>query len=263
MADENKLFAFIDSKVVYALSFLLIIFTLKDSIVQLFSSGGFNIFWMNVSPGQFINFIILIQFLSIYFYGVNYIVQDPLNRMKRYMNSIASILWFISFLSPFYIMIILFFQSLFVQGIVLSIISLFFAVFGVFASVWSERKDRENDSMELEEEIEKLKLEPPAKDNVSEFLRYYLILDSVVKNAIVEKMNISIEEDESIDLRGASNLLLDNNLIKYDTKEKINKIELLHTKIVHEEYKVSEREIEQLKIVIKEFEEDVKKARGK
>ncbi|VVB83694.1 Uncharacterised protein [uncultured archaeon] len=264
MTDENKLFAFIDSKVVYSLSFLLITFTLRDSIISLFSSGiTFKILWFDISPDQFLNAIIFIQFLSIYFYGINYVIKDPLNRVKRIMNWTASVLWFISFLSPFYILIILVAQSLFIKGAILTIISLIFATSGIFASIWSEKKDRENDSMELEEEIEKLKLEPANKDNVAEFIRYYLILDSMVKNAIVEKMNIPIEEDESIDIKGASNLLLENNWIKLDTKERMNKIETLHNRIVHEDYKISEKEIEQVRGTIKEFDDDIKKAKGK
>ncbi len=257
--DENKLFSWIDSRVVYSLSFLLIIFTLKDPILLLFTEGiSFQFLWFNISPEKFINFIILIQFLSIYFYGINYIVRDPLNRMKRYLNSAGSILWFISFFSPFYIVIILFFQTLLIEGLTMTIISLIFALSGIFASIWSERKDRELDSMELDDEIEKLKLEPANKDNVAEFLRYYLILEFLVKNAIVEKMNISIEEDESIDIPGATNILLDKNIIKLKTKEEINHLEVLRDKIVHEEYKISEKEIEQIKDSIKKFDLDIK-----
>ena len=264
MADENKLFAFIDSKVVYSLSFLLIIFTLRDSIISLFSSGiTFKILWFDVSPSQFLSAIIFIQFMSIYFYGINYVIKDPLNKVKRTMNWIASMLWFISFLSPFYILIILLAQSLFSKGIILTIISLIFAASGIFASIWSERKDRENDSMELDDEIEKLKLEPANKDNVAEFLREYLLLEFLVKNAIVEKMNISIEEDESIDLAGATNILLDKNIIKFKTKDEINRLWKLHDKIVHEEYKVSEKEIEQIKEAIKKFDLDIREYEGK
>ncbi len=257
--DENKLFSWIDSRVVYSLSFLLIIFTLKDPILLLFTEGiSFQFLWFDISPSRFIDFIILIQFLSIYFYGINYIVRDPLNKMKRYLNSIGSVLWFISFFSPFYILIILFFQTIFVQGLMLTILSALFALSGIFASIWSERKDREFDSMELDDEIEKLKLEPANKDNVAEFLREYMLLEFLVKNAIVEKMNISIEEDESIDIPGATNILLDKKIIKSRTKEEINKLEILRDKIVHEEYRISEKEVGQIKDAIKKFDLDIK-----
>ena len=259
MTDENKLFSWIDSKVVYSLSFLLIIFTLKEAIVSLFPSGiSFEFLWMNISPDKFISGLIFIQFLSIYFYGINYIIKDPLSRTKKYFNVIGSILWFLSFFSPFYIIIVLFFQSLLIKGIVLTIFSLMFIGFGIFASVWSERQERESDSMDLEEEIEKLKSEPAAKDNVAEFLRYYMILDSLIKDAIVDKMKISIEEDESVNLIDASNILLDKKVIQHDTKEKIHKIEMLRDKIIHEEYKISEREIEIIKDAVREFEEDLR-----
>jgi hypothetical protein len=264
MAEDNKLFSFIDSKVVYSLSFLLILFTLKDAILLLFPSGiSFEFLWFNVSPEKFLNFIMLIQFMSIYFYGINYIIRNPLNKMKRYMNGIASVLWFVSFLSPFYILMILLLISLFSKGIILTIVSLVFVIFGIFASIWSERKDRELDSMELDDEIEKLKLEPANKDNVAEFLREYMLLEFLVKNAIVENMNISIEEDESIDLAGATNILLDKQIIKFKTKDEIGKLWKLHDKIVHEEYSISEKEIGQIKEAIKKFDLDIKEYEGR
>jgi len=260
MTDENKFFSWIDSKVVYSLSFLLIFFTLKESILQLFPSGmSFEFFWFNISPERFINFLIFIQFLSIYFYGINYIIKDPLSKTKKYFNVFGSILWFLSFFSPFYVVIVLFFQPLLIKGIVLPIFSLAFVLFGIFASIWSEKQERESDSMDLEEEIEKLKLEPAAKDNVGEFLRYYMILESLIKDAIVDKIKISIEEDESINLVGAANMLLDKNLIQYNTKEKIQKLEMIRDKIIHEEYKISEKEIENLKDTVREFELDIRK----
>ncbi len=259
MTDENKLFSWIDSKVVYSLSFLLIIFTLKESIVSLFPSGiSFEFLWFNIPPEKFINALIFIQFLSIYFYGINYIIKDPLSRTKKYFNVIGSILWFLSFFSPFYTIVVLFFQSLLIKGIVLTIFSLMFIGFGIFASVWSERQERESDSMDLEEEIEKLKSEPAAKDNVAEFLRYYMILDSLIKDAIVDKMKISIEEDESVDLIDATNILLDKRVIQNNTKEKIHKIEMLRDKVIHEEYKISEKEIETIKEAVREFEFDLR-----
>ena len=259
MAEDNKIFSWIDNKVVYSLSFLLIIFTIKDSILALFPVGiSFQFLWFNVSPEKFLTSIFLIQFLSIYFYGVNYIVKDPLNKVKRYFNHIASILWFISFFSPFYIGLILISQTILTKGLILTAISLVCILLGIFASVWSERKDRELDSMELDDEIEKLKLEPANKDNVAEFLREYLLLEFLVKNAIVEKMNISIEEDESIDLAGATNILLDKEIIKLKTKEEINKLWKIHDKIVHEEYKISEMEIGQIREAIKKFDLDIK-----
>ena len=140
----------------------------------------------------------------------------------------------------------------------LTILSALFALSGIFASIWSERKDREFDSMELDDEIEKLKLEPANKDNVAEFLREYMLLEFLVKNAIVEKMNISIEEDESIDIPGATNILLDKKIIKSRTKEEINKLEILRDKIVHEEYRISEKEVGQIKDAIKKFDLDIK-----
>lgn len=260
MAEENKLFSWIDSKVVYSLSFLLIFFTLKDAIVLLFPSGSsFEFLWMDISPDKFINALIFIQFLSIYFYGINYIIKNPLSRTKKYFNVIGSILWFLSFFSPFYILVVLFFQSLLIKGIVLTIFSLAFIAFGIFTSIWSEKQERESDSMDLEDEIEKLKSEPVAKDNVAEFLRQYMILESLIKDAIVDKMKISIEEDESINLVGAANMLLDKNVIQYNTKEKIHKIEILRDKIVHEEYKISEKEIDSIKDLVREFELDIRR----
>jgi uncharacterized protein YutE (UPF0331/DUF86 family) len=264
MAEDNKLFSFIDSKVVYLLSFLLIIFTLKDTILSFFSEGiEFEILWFNVSPDKFLSTIVLLQFLSIYFYGINYVIKDPLNKAKRAMNWIASILWFISFLSPFYLLLILIAESLFSEGIILTIVSLTFVASAIFISIWSEKKDRELDSMELEEEIEKLKTEPAAGDNVAEFLRYYQILDSIIKNAIVEKMNISIDEDEAINLSGASNILHGSTWINADTREKIKKMESVRNKVIHEEYRVSEKEIEQIKDMIKDFDEDIKRGKGR
>ena len=48
--DENKLFSWIDSRVVYSLSFLLIIFTLKDPILLLFTEGiSFQFLWFDIS----------------------------------------------------------------------------------------------------------------------------------------------------------------------------------------------------------------------
>ena len=262
--EENKLFSWIDSRVIYSLSFLLIIFTVRDSIISFFSEGvSLKIFWFDVSPARFLDAIILILVLSIYLYGINYITQDPLNKLKRYLNNIASVLWFISFFSPFYLMIIFFFKPFLANGILLTIISLFFVGAGILASIWSERQSREMDSMELEEEIEKLKLEPTNKDSVAEFLRYYLILDSLVKNAIVEKMKISIEEDEPINLSEAINRLFNNNFIKLKTKEKFKELGEIRNRIVHGEYKISEKEIEQIKGAIKEFEEDIKEVRHK
>jgi hypothetical protein len=264
MAEDNKIFSWIDSKVVYSLSFLLIIFTLRDSILALFPSGiSFQFLWFNISPERFLDAIFLIQFLSIYFYGINYVVKNPLNKMKRYFNNIASVLWFLSFFSPFYILIILFFNSVLANGLVLTIVSILFLASAIFSSIWSERKDRELDSMELDDEIEKLKLEPANKDNVAEFLREYMLLEFLVKNAIVENMNISIEEDESIDLSGATNILLDKQIIKFKTKDEIGKLWKLHDKIVHEEYKISEKEIEQIKDAIKKFDLDVKEYEGR
>jgi uncharacterized protein YutE (UPF0331/DUF86 family) len=262
--EENKLFSWIDSKVIYSLSLLLIIFTIRDSIVSLFSEGiSLRLFWIDISPGQFIDGIILILFSSVYIYGINYMIQDPLNKLKRYFNHIASALWFISFFSPFYIIIILFLESVLVEGIILTIISLLFAGAGILASILSEKQMREMDSMELEEEIEKLKLEPTNKNNVAEFLRYYLILDSLVKNALVEKMKISIDEDEPINLSEAIKRLFRNNFIKSKTREKFQKLGELRNKLVHGEYNISEKEIEQIKEAIKEFEEDIKEGKNK
>ena len=71
-------------------------------------------------------------------------------------------------------------------------------------------------------------------------------------------MNISIEEDESIDIPGATNILLDKKIIKSRTKEEINKLEILRDKIVHEEYRISEKEVGQIKDAIKKFDLDIK-----
>jgi len=257
--DKEKLFSWIDSKVVYSLSFLLIIYTLKDSILLIFPAGiSFKFLWGTVSPSQFFNLITLMLFISVYFYGVNYVIKNPLSKMKKYANVIASILWTISFISPFYILIILFFHSLLIEGITLTIISLLFILFGIITSIWSEKQERESDSMDLEQEIEKLKLEPANSDKVAEFLRYSLILESLVKDAIVDKMNISIEEDESIDLDNATNMLIEKRFIRPETREKIKKLKLLREKIIHEEYVVTEREIEQIKDTIKSFDLEIK-----
>jgi len=257
--DKEKLFSWIDSKVVYSLSFLLIIYTLKDSILLLFPQGiSFEFLWWEVSPIQFFNLITLMLFLSVYFYGINYVIKNPLSKIKKYTNVLASILWTISFISPFYILIILFFHTLLIEGVTLVIISLFFVLFGIVTSIWSEKQERESDSMELEQEIEKLKLEPANHDKVAEFLRYSLILESLVKDAIVDKINISIEEDESIDLAGATNMLMEKGFIKPETKEKIKKLKGLRERVIHEEYAITEREIEQIKNTIKEFDSDIK-----
>jgi uncharacterized protein YutE (UPF0331/DUF86 family) len=259
MADENKLFSWIYSKVVYSLSFLLIIFTLRDSILLLFPSGiSFEFLWMEVSPDKFLNITILVLFLSVYFYGINYIIKDPLSKIKKYTNVLASILWAVSFLSPFYILIILFFHSLLIKGIALTIFSLLFVLLGIFVSIWSEKQERESDSMDLEQEIEKLKLEPEAKNSVAEFLRYYMILESLIKDAIVDKIKISIEEDESINLMEAADMLLDKGFIEHKTKEDIDKLEMLRNRIVHEEYKISEKEISQIKELVRNFDSNIK-----
>jgi len=257
--DKEKLFSWIDSKVVYSLSFLLIIFTLKDSILLLFPSGiSFEFLFWDISPNQLFNVITLLLFLSVYFYGVNYVIKDPLSKIKKYSNVIGSILWTTSFISPFYILIILFFHTFLIEGITLIIVTLIFVLFGIITSIWSEKQERESDSMDLEQEIEKLKLEPAKSDKVAEFLRYSLILESLVKDAIVDKMNISIDEDESIDLADATKMLVEKRFIQPETKERIKRFKLLRDKIIHEEYVVTEREIEQIKSTIKEFDSEIK-----
>jgi uncharacterized protein YutE (UPF0331/DUF86 family) len=257
--DKEKLFSWIDSKVVYSLSFLLIIVTLKDSILSFFPSEiSFEFFGGMISPSKLIDVVISVLFMSIYFYGVNYVIKDPLSKVKKYANVIASSLWTISFVSPFYILIILFFHSLLLEGFALMIISTLFVLFGVVTSIWSAKQERESDSMELEQEIEKLKLGPTNENKVAEFLRYSLILESLIKDAIIDKINISIEEDESINLNEATNMLIEKRFIQPQMREKIRKLKELRNKVIHEEYAVNEKDIKELKDVIKEFDLDIK-----
>jgi len=265
MDEENKDFNWVNNKVVYSLSFILIIWGLKDFILSWFPKNfSLDLFWMNISPTNILNFMILILFLSLYFYGINYVIKNPLSKTKNYFNNIASFLWFIFFFFPIFVLIVLFIQSLLVdKELLVNIISLLFALLGMWMSSFSQKQSRQLDLMILDKQIENLRLQPTKKDNTAEFLRYYLILESLIKRALVEKIKIPIDHNKSIHLAGAANMLLVNKSIKVQTKENLWKLWELRNKVVHGEYKVSDKEIQQVRDSIRDLDFDLKESISK
>ncbi len=258
--NEDNEFGWMNNRVVYSLSFILIIWELKGFIISLFpNTFSINFYNLPFTPTRILDSMLLLLLISLYLYGFNYLIKDPLSKTKKYLNSIASFLWFLFLFFPFFMAILFIFQlAVNSKGIVLSVAIFLFCLFAELISSRYLKKDREIELLKLDKQIEAIKIAPKSQDNVAEFLKHYIILESLIKRTIVEKMKISIDPNKSIHLIGATNMLLADNLIDSNTKISLDKLWELRNKVVHEEEKVSEKEIEKVRDAIRDLDYNIK-----
>jgi len=265
MSEETFDFSQINNKLVYSLSFILILWGLRDFVVSWFPDKfSTNLFGFILSIESMISLMVLILFISIYLYGINYLISNPLNELKKYINFIASTFWFIFFIFPIFIVIILLLKEVFANlGSLATFILLMFGLLSGWMANWSQKQSREMDLLILDKQVEFLKSKLSEKDRTSEFLRYYLILESLVKSALVKRIKIHVDHNKSINLEGATNMLLVDKNIKLHTKEELWGLWGLRNKIVHGEYDVSEKEIQRIKDAIRNLDFDLKESENK
>nr|MBA4404902.1 hypothetical protein [Nanoarchaeum sp.] len=264
--DENNFdLSKINNKLVYSLSFILILYGLKDFMISWFPKDfSISLFNLVLTINDTISFMVLILFVSIYLYGVNYLFLNPLSKIEKFFNNFASILWFIFFIFPIFIGVILFSQEVFSsQESAIRFIPLIFVLLSILLSNWSQKQSRKMDLLILDKQIELLKSKSPNEDRTAEFLRYYLILESLIKRALVERIKIPISNPKSINLAGATNILLNHKEIKLTTKTILWDLWALRNKVIHEEYALTEKEIQKVKDAIRELDFDLKESENK
>ena len=259
-SQQDEYFNWVNNRIIYSLSFILIIFELKEFIISWFPTDfKVNLFSITLAPINLINSMLIILLASLWLYGINYLIKNPLNKIKKTINGFASFLWFIFLIFPVFIIVLIFVHSAISQkeGIIV-LIPLFFSLLGLLLSWWSQKQGKQLDLLILDKKIEFLKLQKSKLDQTSEFIRNYLVLEALVKKIFVEKKGVSFGMDRPINLRMTTNLLLKEKLISIQTKNLLDKVSDLRNKIVHAEHKATQTEIRKVEEVIKKLESDLK-----
>ena len=248
----------LNNKLLFSLSFILVIYTLKGYLLGLFKQENlFSLFGINFLPEQLLNFMFLIFLISLYLYAFNYFFKDPLKfQFMSYLNKVASFIWALFLLFPFFIALI-FVLNLFIshKEVLLSILGV---ILGGLLSFWmvklSLKQTRDLNLQLLDLIIERIKSSPVEKDKVSQFLRFYSILETQIKKSLLIIINLDVVNYKSINLQEAIRILhakkfLDDNL---------NNLALnawsLRNAIIHMNKEPSGKDIEMLKDIINKIE---------
>lgn len=254
--NNDSLFSGTNPKVIYSLSFILILWSLKNFIISWFPENFLiPIFKRGLSVDNILNIMILILFVSIYLYGVNYVIQNPLNKFRKIISQTASILWFIFFTFPIYILIYFVVNNIYsnpeILAVVLSVISV---IISFLLTNFTRNQSIKVDLLIIDKQIENLKIMKVGTGMSSEYLRNYFMLELIIKKILISKLELPIEYDKTINLFNATNVLSKNNLIGMQTKTEIEDVLKIRNKIVHKSYLPSQKEINKAKELVKKLE---------
>jgi hypothetical protein len=245
MSNEDKREPILQYKILYSLSFILVLWGLKDFILSWFPNNfSINLFSKAFSVNQIFGLMVLILFVSLYLYGVNYIISNPLNKFRKIINYLASAFWFIFFIFPLLILLLILLKEIFMNvGVFVIILSIVSSIGGFFMAFISQKITKRNDLLIFDKQIENLKLMKVENGMSAEFLKQYLLLELVVKKLLVLKLGVNLGYDKSINVFGISKYLFSKKYLKKKDVLSFKKIWELRNKIIHGEYLPSKKEI--------------------
>ncbi len=254
--DFDKEFNWVNNRIIYSLSFILIIYELKDLIVSWFPKNfSLEIYKFHFTVLDLINSMLIILLVSLYLYGINYLIKNPLNKIKIYLNYVASFLWFLFLVFPLIILTTTLLNLALKQpdGLSMLILTIFLIV-NTLMSIWFERQSRKIDSFLIDYKIQNLRLKYNERDHMSEFIRNYLKLELLLKKALLNKTGVSLVRDSFVNLQTIINLLLDKKWIAQELALEIKDIIKLRNFVIHGEHKITHFELEKIEKIISQVE---------
>ncbi len=253
--------SWLNNKLLFSLSFILVIYALKDYIVGLFQEDFvLSLFSINFLPEQLLNIMFLIFLISLYLYAFNYFFKDPLKfKFMNYLNKIASFTWALFLLFPFFIVLIWILKLLISnKEILFSILGVILGIGGVLVGYKMgnlfSRQTKDLSLRTLDTIIEKIKYSPDRKDKISQFLKLYLILETQIKKSLLVVAGIDVVTYKSINLQEAIKALHVKKFINSNQRDLFLKIWNLRNEVIHINKKPSEKDIKKTENAIKEIE---------
>ncbi len=257
---------FVQEKTIFALSFVLILFTLKDFILGLFSdSYRFNYFSFIISPQQILNAILIILLISIYFSAFNWITSDFKSRDKwwfRLTQKISHGAWIFAVIYPIFvagwILLDIFILELIspminYMGQNADNINIVISVIGtILAYMWINKTSKDTRKVIQDSTLETIGhqignyqiLADKSKDKREKYFYLYNILGLQIKKYMVKTFGHEIVSSAELNMSQAINFLSNKKLIKMESRNVFHKIIETRNLLAHKDSKISSNDIE-------------------
>lgn len=269
MVEEKNNLWNIDNKLIYSVTFLVALVTLKQEIINLLSSiGEINLWSLTISISTIINSMVLFLLISLYLYSFYYLFDKVKNNEGvNFASWLAGLFWSLFIMSPLLVIVLITIKYLliFLSGMVffISTIDPIIIIIVVFLFViYSNslnQKSQERAKAGMMEYLDRLITErtmclsKEEEDKNLRFVEAYNLLEIITRREFLRATSVFIPFEQPVNLSEAFKIIrARTGLYSQVNLSLLSGFQSKRNKIVHGELKIEKVELEEILKSIRE-----------